>query len=353
MTASSILLAITLAGCGAPASPAASPTSVIVPSDTPAPAPSPTPPALAEGPTAEPSPTPTEQPPTEPAPPATAEPAAPAMAEPAAALEEEATPEEAPSSGAAGFALRFFGSGSGDIDRVKISIDPPVSADVGATDFTLEWWLKASLADNPSGACASGNDNWITGNIIFDRDIWGDGDFGDYGVSLAGGQIAFGVNNGAYGEGICSSTNVADEQWHHLAVTRQVDGLMRLFVDGRPEAEFQGPPGDISYRDGRPTEFANDPFLVFGAEKHDAGAEYPSYNGLLDEVRLSTVIRYDGPFERPTSPFAQDADTAALWHFDEGEGERLDDAGPGANTGQVNVGGPNQGPQWISSDAPF
>ena len=55
--------------------------------------------------------------------------------------------------------------------------------DVGSTDFTLEFFLKMMLAD-VTGTGPAGNDGWITGNIVFDRDIWGPGDFGDFGVAL-------------------------------------------------------------------------------------------------------------------------------------------------------------------------
>ncbi|MCI0442261.1 LamG domain-containing protein, partial [bacterium] len=37
---------------------------------------------------------------------------------------------------AGGSSLRFFGNGTGDIDRVKIQISPQVPADVGTSDFT-------------------------------------------------------------------------------------------------------------------------------------------------------------------------------------------------------------------------
>jgi hypothetical protein len=258
--------------------------------------------------------------------------------------------------GAAGYALRFFGTGSDDVDRVKIGLDAPaVPADVGAEDFTLEWWMKAIPDENSSGACTTGNDNWITGNIIFDRDIWGNGDYGDFGISLAGGGIAFGVNNGTRGEGVCSTSQVADGQWHHIVVSRRrSDGLLTLFVDGRLEAQAPGPEGDLSYRDGRPTEYENDPFLVIGAEKHDAGPEYPSFSGWIDEVRLSNVIRYSAGFAPPSAPFFPDENTVALWHFDEGAGDRANDAAPGGlSVGVLHVGGPKGGPQWEISDAPL
>ena len=49
-------------------------------------------------------------------------------------------------------------------------------------------------------------------------------------------------------------------------------------------ARGSGPTGDVSYRDGRSTTSPDDPFLVIGAEKHDAGAAFPSYHGWIDEV---------------------------------------------------------------------
>lgn len=58
-----------------------------------------------------------------------------------------------PMAGAAqGHALRFFGQGvaAPDLDRVKIRIDDPATtvpgppADIGATDVTIEFWVRGS-----------------------------------------------------------------------------------------------------------------------------------------------------------------------------------------------------------------
>jgi hypothetical protein len=256
--------------------------------------------------------------------------------------------------------MRFYGHGVHDIDRVKIPIDPQVPADVGATDWTLEWWMKATLEENGSPDCTPGWDNWIYGNILFDRDIWGPGDYGDYGVSLAGGRIAFGANNGSSGETLCGSTLVADGNWHHVAVTRRLsDGLLSIFVDGELDAQVDGPDGDLSYRDGRDTSYEDDPFLVIGAEKHDAGPSFPSYSGWVDEVRLSTVIRYTAAFVPPAGPFSSDGDTAALYHLDEGPvgacaGVVLDAslASGGPSPGRCNYGGTAPAGPVYSSDTP-
>jgi len=249
-----------------------------------------------------------------------------------------------------GFSLRFYGNGYADIDRVKIRIDPAVPADVGAADFTLEWWMKANPGGNASGACTPGSDNWVFGNQMFDRDVFGDGDYGDYGVSLAGGRIAFGVGRGTERNTICGNSNLADLSWHHVAVTRSLDGRMRIFVDGSLEAEGQGPAGDISYRNGRSTSHSDDPFLVIGAEKHDINrTTYPSFSGWIDEVRLSNSIRYTAGFVRPAQRFTADANTVGLWHLDEGFGNVINDTSgfaDGPSQGVRKYGGETNGPEW-------
>ncbi len=127
------------------------------------------------------------------------------------------------------YSLRFYGNGinTPDADRVKILIDevansnpgPPV--DVGATDFTIEFWMKAESAHNTSAGVSCGfNNNWIYGNIILDRDRFSQDR--NYGVSIAGGNVVFGVA----GEGsgfmtICGSTSVLDNQWHQIALQRR------------------------------------------------------------------------------------------------------------------------------------
>lgn len=258
--------------------------------------------------------------------------------------------------------LRFFGTGSGDIDRVKIPLDNPHrSVDVGG-DFTIEFWLKAAPSSNPSPSCqeSASEDTWTNGNIILDRDIFGDGDYGDYGISLYGGRIAFGAAVGSNRRTICGISDLRDGQWHHVAVTRQSgNGQMRIFVDGQLQKTENGPGGNLSYRDGRNTSYTNsDPYLVIAAEKHDYDpSTYPSFNGWLDELRISNVIRYTANFTPPSMPFNPDSSTVALYHFDGTPGPcngTVSDASGQGNNGQCKHGGtsPNLGPQYVL-DSPF
>jgi hypothetical protein len=252
--------------------------------------------------------------------------------------------------------LRFFGTGTGGIDRVEIAIDPQVPADVGAGDFTIDFWVRTSSINFTwVQTCTPGADGWINGNIVVDRDRYGNGDHGDYGIALTRGGVAFGVGRGAAGAGLCGTTNVIDGTWHHIAVTRVAStGALALYIDGNPNGTATGPTGDISYRDGVTSAYPKDPFLVLGAEKHDAGAQYPSFNGWMDELRISTTVRYTAMFTPETMPYATvDADTAALYHFDEGDGASLGDA-RGMSPGAIRVGQTPGGtvPVWAAA-TPF
>ncbi len=268
--------------------------------------------------------------------------------------------------------LLFHGNGILDIDRVKIPIDDPYDdadqgppADIGATDFTIEFWVAPTMS-NAAGPIDCRRFNWIYGNIVFDRDIYGAPP--GFGISLAAGRVTFGLNTEAGEQTICGETDIRDGAWHHVAVQRTLDsGLLEIYVDGRLEASGAGPTGDASYPNERfPLDYCDgpcvnsDPFIVLGAEKHDFGPAAPSYAGGFDELRLSTVRRYDGPFEPPAAPFVLDANTAALYHFDTGEGDSIVDANGNASPGIRRFGGgpwwrfwgPPDGPEW-RSETPF
>jgi hypothetical protein len=219
--------------------------------------------------------------------------------------------------------------------------------------------MRALPGDNGSGACVAGGSNWINGNIMFDRDVYGNGDNGDYGVSLAAGRIAYGVAVSASSNTICGGTDVADNVWHHVAVTRDgATGQLRIYVDGNQDGFDSGPTGDMSYRDGRPTSYPNDPYLVIGAEKHNL-VSYLPYNGYVDEVRISNMVRYTAPFARPTAAFSPDANTVALYHFNEGSagpctGTVIDSSGApgGPSNGTCRYGGSGTSGPVYSVDAP-
>jgi PKD repeat protein len=270
-------------------------------------------------------------------------------------------------------ALLFTGAGRDDVDRVKIPLDDPsgarteFGANVGATDMTVELWMRAEPGANAQPAVECGDTvNWIFGNILLDRDRWGPGR--SFGLSVAGGVVVLGVTGLPEGDSVtlCGRTPVDDDRWHHVAMTRSVgSGALALYVDGKLEASRDsGPAGDLSYpRGAKPMANCpgklpctlSDPYLVIGAEKHDVGSDSPAFRGQVDELRLSTTIRYPGPFDPPSTRFSPDTATAALYHFDEPGGPIVRDAAEGLGSptdGVVRKGADPVGPVRVSSDAP-
>ena len=275
--------------------------------------------------------------------------------------------------------LRFYGHGVDDIDRVKIRIDdpdlpsdpgPPV--DVGLSDFTIEFFMRGLDTENDADPITcGGNYDWINGNIVLDRDRFNQGRA--FGLSIAGGLVTFGIVNAAFNSWtLCSTSAVLDDAWHHVAIERSTGGGLWLYVDGNLESQATGPGGDASYPDdGYPNSFCgesgtepclnSDPFVVLAAEKHDAGSQFPSFSGYLDELRFSTTLRYGGvSFTPPTAPFVTDAWTAALYHFDEASagpctGTVSDSSGAagGPSDGVCNFGGSSPSGPVYSASTPF
>lgn len=270
------------------------------------------------------------------------------------------------SSSAWASSLQFFGNGVDDIDRVKIQIDDPENtspgppADIGGEDFTIEFWARPAAGNSAGGISCGNNYNWIDGNIIIDRDRFNQDR--TFGISLGAGRVVFGVQNGSgQVRTICGSTDLRDGSWHHVAVQRRRnDGFLWLYVDGTLEASANGPDGDISYPDdGVPGNFCSgscdfsDPFIVIGAEKHDASPAYPSYFGHVDEVRLSNALRYTSNFAPSQQAFVADGNTVGLYHFDEGAGDAIfDSSNGGLSPGIRRFGGNPAGPAWVA-DTPI
>lgn len=122
-----------------------------------------------------------------------------------------------------------------------------------------------------------------------------------------------------------TKTNIANipakPQLHHIACV--CDGKQRrVYVDGR-----------LVNRPSPATEiFVNKPF--------ELGS---SYHGTIDEVRVSKSARYDKDFT-PPKRFEPDADTLALYHCDEGQGDVLIDSSGNGHHGKI------IGAKWVKAD---
>jgi hypothetical protein len=126
------------------------------------------------------------------------------------------------------------------------------------------------------------------------------------------------------------------DTWTHVAMVYEEPEL-RLYVGGVLTAEESPvlPPVEV---DG--------PLLIGNS---GPGASQHLMFGLIDEVRMSRVARYDANFMPQRIP-AEDDDTFLLFHFDEGEGSAVGDVGGRLKGELLGSEGDNPaGPAFVSA----
>ncbi len=275
----------------------------------------------------------------------------------AGCLEAPPGPGEPPDAGEPGHSLQFFGhpfEGDG-IDRAWIAAARPSPVGrLGSGPFTIELWLKTRTSDLVDiGGCP---ESWWQGTIVLDREFYVAPQNGSVGISLyrMGEKTAVAVGFTVIdlaGLDLCGTIDVGDGQWHHVAMTRDDDNLISIWVDGALDQVADGPEGDGSFADPLVGEQTADRFMVLGGPKQATNVD-PGFTGFLDDVRLSNDDLYPTSFDPPFPPLAADIHTLALYSFDEGAGEDLSNSGGEAGNGELRVGGEPPGPVW-SDEVPL
>ena len=101
-----------------------------------------------------------------------------------------------------------------------------------STNFTIAFWFKTTAT--------GGTGQWFNGKGFVDGEVFGVTN--DFGTSLVGDRVAFGVGNPD--TTILSTNSINDGRWHHATATRDAStGQMQLYIDGGWQAAVAGPPG--------------------------------------------------------------------------------------------------------------
>jgi len=206
-----------------------------------------------------------------------------------------------------GASARFDGSG----DYITMTANSEVS--FGTADFTMEFWFRT--VNKPSGASGNGRfpvifktngastftngNNWLG---VYDRHSTINN------TKLSVFCPTFYFSNGSVAL-LTSTSNVSNNVWTHVAIVRD-SGDFKLFYNGNLEATRTGT-ANLNIDTASGTTTVRDIRIGMGDTLNDN-----SYNGYVDEVRVSKNVRYTANFTPSAYSFTSDANTLLLMHAD-------------------------------------
>jgi hypothetical protein len=184
-----------------------------------------------------------------------------------------------------------------------------------SANFTLEAWIK------PNGTATNEGANTYRGDGLLWSDISGNAN--DFVLAVQGDNLSFW--EGSANANLTGNSILTDGNWHHIAVSRQANGPMILYVDGKQDGFASAGSGTLT---------AN-PLIHIGANTDSS--RY--YSGQIDEVRIWNTVRTKTEIEdnMNTSLSASESGLTAYYTFDEISLPVTDDSGNG-NDGTINNG---------------
>lgn len=136
---------------------------------------------------------------------------------------------------------------------------------IGSVNFSIEFWIRTTWTA-PSGT------HWYNGVGIVDGEVGGVAN--DFGVSMTGSQIAFGIGNS---DKTIKSGAINDGKPHHVVCTRNSStGAMKIYVDSALVATATGPTGSRTAPGGL-----------------RIGSLWTGVNGTLVNVTLDEIALYN------------------------------------------------------------
>jgi hypothetical protein len=173
-----------------------------------------------------------------------------------------------------------------------------------STTWTVEYWARiTSHIGQFQATVAIWNDQTGVGNVYyFSTNMFNT-------TNKMGFEYVYGTNSGS-GNLTFGSSTLATGVWQHHAFVRNGNTLT-AYLDGVSQGthDMTGRTIDIT---GFNNSGANSVPVTIGGMSTGSG----SFNGYLDEVRISNIARYTAAFTPSTTPFQSDANTVLLLHMD-------------------------------------
>ena len=222
--------------------------------------------------------------------------------------------------------LRFDGTD----DRVTVPYDATFPTEV----FTASAWIKLPQAAGRAAIIARGEDD-NSFNLSWQLYVTRDGTLEVMLEDSREQNYCYPLNNCAP-LGTCAITGelfVADDAWHHVAVTRDASAALALYIDGEQRAgcEGTGVPSSNNFQDLSIG-------CTFGTIGPPPGGIEPPiwfFPGLIDEPAIWNVALSDSQIADVFSVGIDLLSTGLVgyWPFDEGTGQAAADLSQAGNDG--------------------
>ncbi|MCH8960428.1 MAG: T9SS type A sorting domain-containing protein [Bacteroidetes bacterium] len=256
------------------------------------------------------------------------------------------TAEPAPQAPESTFVLQFDGTD----DRVTVPYDASFPTEV----FTASAWIKLPQPAGRAAIIARGEDD-NSFNLSWQLYVTRDGTLETMLEDARENNYCYPFNNCAP-LGMCTIVGdlfVADDAWHHVAVTRDDAGALALYVDGEMRASCVGTgiPSSNNFQDLS----IGSTFGTIGPPP--GGVEPPVwfFPGLIDEPAMWNVALTDTQI---TDIFSSGVDPLSsglvgYWTFDEGTGQAVADLSSAGNDGFLGaISDPDSAdPLWVDAAA--
>lgn len=158
-------------------------------------------------------------------------------------------------------------------------------------DFTVELFLKPCMVEDSYSYLIDSRGS--TAGNGFELTLYNSG--GAYTLGLK-------ADSGAYYSSTYVSLPNLDNKWSHIALTfDDTHNLFKLYYNGDSVGVLNNPYG-------RSTR-------IYISRADYTASGY--FRGFIDELRISDTIRYNSNFTVPNQQFTSDANTSALYHFDD------------------------------------